>query len=374
MTSTYRYHCHDVITGQTIGDNLPLTVSSLSRQINSIGTLDGSLNLLAANPALTRSWVSAIEARRAMLIAFQDEYPVWAGVVTSWPHQSVLDGTLPITASTLEWLLQYRVISDPLSYVSTDVLTIFSSLLQYAVSKGPNAAIAGLQIPSALSGIFATINFDTSSLTKVYDAISTLITTYGFEYSIRPGPLPPTGDLLHYADVGYPRLGGATGQVFQMPGNLLDYMYARNGDQFANTIYGTANSGSQTLTTIQTNDADLAAGYPLMEDSVSWSASVYQSDLDAFAAGELVRRAQSERQPLLTLGTGQHPLVSEVNLGDTVVFLGTDPLHPATDQGQPGLQTAARVTGWTLYPPGPNQVEQTQYQLMQMVNLSPNPF
>jgi hypothetical protein len=375
--SFYRYHCHDLVTGETIGDNLPIQVSSMSRQINSIGTLSGALNLLASpNQVLVQSWVAAIEARRVMLIVFQDEQPIWSGIITGWPHQSILDGTLPITASTPEWLLQYRVISEPQNFSNQDVLDIFSDLLRYAVSKSPNARIAGLQIPSVKSGVLATLSYDTNSLTKVYDALTTLVTTYGFEFSVRPAlPPDPEADIYHYVDVGYPQLGSLTGAIFQMPGNLLDYMYVRNGEQFANVIYGTASSGGLALTTVQTNDTDLSAGYPLMEDSVSWSASVYQSDLDAFAAGEIVRRAQSERQPLLTLGEGQAPRVRDISLGDTVVFLGTDVMHPAAaGTGAPGLQAAARVTGWTLYPPGPNQVEQTQYQLMQMTNLSSGPF
>lgn len=362
--SSYRYVATDVVTGSVLADNLPLTVSSCGRALGQIGPLSGTLNLWATvNSSLRRAWVSALAPRRSMLWVYQDGYPVWAGIVTGTPHQSALDGTLPVSASTPEWLLQYRKITTALSWAANqDVLTIFRNLLVYALSKTPNGGVSGLTWQSPLAGIPVNISYDTTSLQSIYDAWNQLASTYGFEWSFRPA-LTGSGTPQIWVDHAYPQLGGTSAAAYTLPGNLIDYSFPVDGSSFANTLYGTASSGAVTLTSVQSNSADLTAGYPLIEDSVSWSATGFQSDLDAFVAKELDARSQSQTQPLLTLGSGMSPKVRDTNLGDIVTFTATTPLHPAYADGSPGLQVTGRITGWTLYPPGEQQTERTEIQL-----------
>jgi hypothetical protein len=115
----------------------------------------------------------------------------------------------------------------------------------------------------------------------------------------------------------------------------------------------------------------LAAGYPLLEDSGSLSTVTVtaQSQIDAFADGVLPSVTGTQLLPLLILGAGQRPAVSEVVLGSYCQFSATSPLHPAGDDGSPGLQLTGRVTGWTLYPPSSQQVESAWLQLGQVIDL-----
>jgi hypothetical protein len=119
------------------------------------------------------------------------------------------------------------------------------------------------------------------------------------------------------------------------------------------------------------DDIALAAGYPLLEDSGSLSTITVtsQAQIDGYADGVLPSVTGTQLLPLLILGAGQRPAVSEVVLGSYCQLGATSPLHEANDDGSPGLQLIARATGWTLYPPSQNQTEYSWIQLGQVTDL-----
>lgn len=526
--STYRYMTTNLLTGQIAGDWLPLTPQNMSRTINAIGTFTGSLNLAAGTAQENRAYVSAVEPEKSVLWVYQDQQPVWCGIVWDWPHMSILDNMLPISASTPESLFQRRQISDTLTFTDVDIFDLFRALAAYALAKTPNGQMAGFTMGSNQAGITTSVTYNATDLKKVYDAWTDLISAYGFEYSIRPA-VGPSGSVYMVLDLGYPELGlplATSGLAYNLPGNLLDYRWTRTGSASANrvvatasaagtlsalnaesdfedgigpwtgangaagtliqsnawsgsgtyslqfngngstanplaqteiisvlggaaysftpTLYSTAGwsntvlnivwySGATPLTPVITcaainvaaatataatisatapanatgavaqvqmtgtpasgvqmllddavftnatptsanwesslphgqDDATLAAGYPLLEESASLSTItvVEQSQIDGYADGLLPAVTGTQLMPLLTLGAGQTPAAKDITLGSWCEFNATSPLHPANDDGSPGLQITGRVVGWTLYPPGGTQTEYTWIQL-----------
>jgi hypothetical protein len=252
----YRYLSSSVLTGQIMGDWLPLTVQSCARNLNSVGTLTGALNLTAGSDAENRAWIAAVEPERSLLWVFQDAAPAWAGIIWDWPHQSIVDGTLPLSASTPESLFSKRQISDTLTFTDADIFDIFRALAQYALAKTPNGQMAGLTMGTNQAGITATITYNATDLKKVYDAWTDLVSAYGFEYSIRPA-VDPDGNYYLSLDLGYPELGLplATSLLafsFGGGGNLIDYRYPRTGSTSSNRIVATA-SASDSLAPLNSN-------------------------------------------------------------------------------------------------------------------------
>ncbi len=523
----YRYLSTAVTTGQILGDWLPITVQSCSRNLNSAGTLSGALNLTAGSAVENRAWIAAVECEKAMLWVFQDAAPAWAGIIWDWPHQSILDGTLPLSASTPESLFSKRQISDTLVFTDADIFDVFRALASYALAKEPNGQMAGLVMGTNQAGVTTTITYNATDLKKVYDAWTDLVSAYGFEYSIRPA-VDENGNYYLSLDLGYPELGlplATSTLAFSFPGNLLDYRYPRTGSTSANRIVATASAsdstaplnsnsdfengtapwtgingatlgtatdwtasgtnsaafhgngstsnpamqsevipvqgGSAYTLTAQLNsaqgwaatcvsvvwldatgatistvscaavaiaaatpgsaamsasapanatgaralvqmtgrpassvimeaddvtftpatptasswqsqlphgqdDAALAAGYPLLEDSASLSTVTVtrQSQIDDYADGILPSVTGTQTSPVLILGGGQRPAVTEIVLGSWCQFTATSVLHPANPDGSPGLQVTSRITGWSLYPPvASSQAESTQIQL-----------
>jgi hypothetical protein len=536
--STYRYLSTDVLTGQVIGDWLPMTTQNFTRTINTVGTYTGSLMLNAgATAAERRNNIAAIENEKTMLWIFQDQVPVWNGIIWDWPHQSILDNTMPISASTPESLFQHRLIEDDLTYTNMDVFDVFRALAAYALAKQPNGQMAGFTMGSAESGIIISISYVATDLQFVYDAMTTLITTYAFEYSVRPA-IGPSGNLYMSLDLGYPALGlpqAESGLAYNFPGNLLDYQFTRTGSTAANDVIATASSagtdsalnatptfgsgtggwtgangaeGTLTTSTAWSDAGDtqslqftgngttanplaqteliavtggtaytwacdlyspqgwpdvllniawyaggslistvsigsavdvtaateasgntmsatapanadyaagqiemagtpaatvqmladtcvfavavagsgnwqsspaagldtvtLGAGYPLLETSVSMTTLTVtqQSQIDAYAGGQLAQLTGTQLTPMLTLAADQVPAAKDIVLGSYCQFNATSPLHPANDDGSPGLQVNGRVIGWTLYPPSGQQTEYTQIQLGEIEDIN----
>jgi hypothetical protein len=532
--SQYRYLTSNILTGQITGDWLPMTPQSFVRTINAVGAFTGALNLAAGTPQENRAWVAAVECEKSVLWIDQDNAAAWCGIIWDWPHQSILDNTLPISASTPESLFQHRQISDDLTFTDIDIFDLFRALATYALSKSPNGQMAGFTMGSNQAGVKTSITYNATDLKKVYDAWTDLISTYDFEYSIRP-VITASGTREMSLDLGFPEIGlplAASGLAFNFPGDLLDYRFPRTGSSSANRVTATASvastppalnaewdfedgigpwtglngaggtlaqssawsatgtfalsfhgngstanplaqtehipvtggtgysftpvlwssSGwSDTVLSIVWYDATgtqigspvscaalsvaastplqgsvsaaapsnavtavaqikmtgtpssgilmladaavfssaapldgnwvselphgqdsvaLGAGYPLLEDSVSLTTATVasQAQIDAYADGELAAMTGTQLTPVLVLGAGQRPAVTDIVLGSWCQFNATSPLHPANDDGSPGLQLTGRIVSWAQYPPSQNQAEYAELTMGQVTD------
>src|SRR6202023_2477999 len=113
--------------------------------------------------------------------------PVWCGVVWDWPHMSLQDGTLPISAQTIDSVFSHRLIMATIEYPEVDIFQAFIALVNYGASLsspyietispilGPpspavaaGCQIAGLVTPSgaaAEAGVPWTASYTYSDLT-----------------------------------------------------------------------------------------------------------------------------------------------------------------------------------------------------------------
>ena len=371
----YRYISTDLMSGAVKGDWLPITPQNFARNINGTATFTGALNLTAGSLAERAAWVNAIEPRRTVLWVLLDGVPVWNGILWDWQPSSILDGTMPWTASTMDSLFAHRVISDDLTFTGMDVFDVFRGLASYAMGKTPNGNVHGITLGSSQAGISVTLTYTGTDMQYVSDAWAALITNYGFEYAFRPG-LDLNGNLTTFLDLGYPELGQQfphSALAYSRPGNLIDYVWNRTGSSSANKIIATGADTSSTGTgSAWTSQypagydlTDLGHGYPLLEASVALTTVdvTTQGQIDGYATGVLPSLTGTQLTPVLYLGNEQGPGVSQITLGSWAQIALTSPLHPAGPQGQPGYQGQGRVTGFTLYPPTDSQAEVTWLQL-----------
>src|ERR1700733_12335354 len=185
--STYRYLATDILTGEVLFDNLPVVVQSISAQLNGIGSLSGMLQLYKGlSETMKSDIIAAVEPFRSVFWVFQDNIPIWAGPVVTWSPTTLIGSQLPFQAATMETMFQYRIISTNLNYTSMDAGTIIRSLANYAVTKGNNSQIAGFNAGSGTIGIPASIIYTGSYYQSVYDAWTTLLQEYNFEFTIQP--------------------------------------------------------------------------------------------------------------------------------------------------------------------------------------------
>lgn len=388
---TFTYQATDLISGRTLADNIPLNVQSFSAQLNGSGTLSAQLTLNEIY-AINAPFVRALECRRAVLWVLEDNYPVWAGVVWDWPDTSRKQGTLPIQAHTFDSIWSHRLITDTIEYQQTDLFDAFTDLVVYGQSKqsafietgvspaatrsaaylqmvATSGPVARLVLPTgaaAVSGVPWTASYVWSDLTQISSAWSDMCASGQLEYAFVPGR-DSSGNLAVFLQLAYLQLGrpaATAGYTLSYPGNCLDYGYQRTGSQSSNVIWATAppNGSAEQWQSVYPHGADagdLASGYPLMESTASWQGSVVttQAQIDSWADGQVALKTQAMTLPVITVGGASYPRLRDISLGDATRFIATSALHPAQPDGSPGLQAAVRITGWTAYPPGPQQAE-----------------
>lgn len=378
--STYRYMTTDVVTGRLLADTVPLHVSSFSRNLGGVGqpgTLSGYLDLGVLGAAQQATFLAALEPRRAMLWALQDNLPVWGGMLWDWPVTSVKDMKLPVQAKELGSLFAKRQVRTNLSYSSTDLFDVVRNLLSYALTKG-NGAVGNFVMDTSatrsLSGTTISITFAAQNLPKVGPAVDQFCAQYAVEYAFAPGWNSSSTAPTITLQLGSPYLKrpySATNLQFVYPSQyVLDYGFPRIGSNSVNSLLATASlAGSipwQSGTTHGLNSADFAAGYPLLEDSISYTAAAVttQAQIDSYADGQVARMTGCTTVPSVTVGGGGFPAAGQVQLGDEAELVAISPLHPADPVTKaPSLQQLVRIIGWTVTPSDVGQAEQTVFAL-----------
>jgi hypothetical protein len=382
----------DVLTGQVLCDDLPLDIQSVSANLNGTGTLTGALDLNQA-AAVNAPFLRALTCRRAILWALADGWPVWAGIQLDWPQMSMAQGTLSVSAQTVDAVYGKRLISDTIEYQAADLFTAFLDLAQYGLTKqssyiatggvSPPATrpagylalmasqgrLARVTLPSGItSGVPWTASYTYSDLTQVSSAWSDMCASGNLEYWFQPG-FSAAGELEVSLRLGYTQLGrplADSGIVLTYPGNALDYGWTVTGSQSSNYVWATAppNGAELTWLSVYPYGADLAdlATYPVFESTVSWQGSVVteQSQVNAFAQGQVALTTSGMTTPTVNVGGSGYPRLADIQLGDSAMLAFTSPMHPAGQNGEPGLQQEVRITGWTWYPSGPSQSEYIQ--------------
>lgn len=390
--STYRYVATSILTGAALADSIPLVVRSATRVISGIGRLDGYLPLNTQSAKATAGFMAALIPGQSMLWILQDGYPVWCGAVLDSPHQSIKTHQYPVTAYTVEQILQTRLVRGALSYTNTDVFDIARSLVAYAVANSGqivNAQIAGLVLGSGESGITDTWTFGVSNSLQaggnVYSGsysdnqpILSALTTLGqadeFEFTFDPRL---NGSALQISlHLGAPAIGryNSPAVLVTFPGAVDDYARPVMRSQAANWIIGTsASNGTGTTYTSQyphgVDANDLDQGNILQQVAVTWPGTgiTSQAQIDQYTDSLIAKYTAGTMVPSIVLAGNTTPRLTEIGLGDAIRFAATSDLDPPGPGGQPGLQLTARVTGWSLQPPASGQREQLTLSLGALV-------
>lgn len=377
--STYRYVTTNLLTGALQADTLPIHVSNFASNFGGVGqpgVLTGYLDLGTIGGGSQSAYLGALEPRKTMLWVLQDNYPIYAGVVWDWTHQSALANQLPLNVLEFQSLFTHREVrSNQVTASSADVFTVFRSLLSYTLAK-PSGNVANLNLGTNLAGVYtsAGFTFDGSNSQKIADALIQFAAQYNFEFFFAPG-LDSSGNLEITLQLGYPyvtRPASATSLLFQYPGNVLDYAYPRAGSSSVNDLRVTSTSSGSVPWVSNAaggghgqNAADLAAGYPLLESSMSYTTApiVTQAQIDAVADAQVPKLSGTTTVPTVTVPGGLVPKAGQIQLGDGAYFAATSTLHPANSNGSPGLQQTVRVIGWQVTPTDVGQAESTDYYL-----------
>ena len=351
--ATYRYLLADLLTNQILAE-LPLTSVNFTQQINSAGTMTGSI-LLSGLPVAANVTNATIPAKSAIYID-RDGVIVWGGVIWSRVYSSTSQH-LSISAREFESYFERRRITTTVSYVNVDQLAVAQGLISSAQAV-PGGNI-GVIVGSQTSGVTVTpaltyYNYQQKTVLSALQDISKAGTgggSAGFDFAIRCA-YDGSGAITKTLALGAPRLGNvysstsSTTPVFEFPaGNVLEYEYPEDGSIVANTIYVTGAGSNESKMIYSGVDATkLAQGWPLLEDSASFTDIAVATILQNLANGRVAAVSYPPTVLKIVTSPALDPILGTYAIGDDARIRISDDRFPN------GIDAVYRIVGLTVTP------------------------
>ena len=369
-TTNYRYLFADLITNDILAE-MPLTNVSFTQALNTPGSFSGTI-LGSDVRELGYDIAGSTEPARTVIYVDRDGVLIWGGII--WLRTWDSD-TQHYSFSAREfgsYFERRRITGDfmdynqALVYDNQDQLFIAQDLLYLAQSV--SGGDIGIVIPDNVSGVDVTRVYYDYEFKDVWGAIKDLSNQQnGFDFNIDVAydiDLEPR----KYAYTSYPYRGteynaaNADALVFEFPGNIVTYEWPDDGSVVANTMYGIGpNSNEAKIRAIAVSPTDqIAAGWPLLEDSVSYTDQYDPEILYQQTLGEVTAKQTTVVTPKIVVPAYAAPVLGSYKTGDECLLRITDDRFPATGGGF-GLSVVKRIVSISVQPgeDGPERVTLT---------------
>jgi hypothetical protein len=370
MATQYRYLFADLITNDILAE-LPLTNVSFTQTLNTPGSFSGTILGSDINETGYDITGSTIPARTAIYVD-RDGVLIWGGIIwlRTWDSDSQ---HFSFQAREFGSYFERRRITDDfmagdqaLVYDNEDQLFIAQDLLTLAQTLA--GGDIGLVIPNNVSGIDVTRVYYAYEFKDVWGAIKDLSNQQdGFDFNIDvayDNNLEPR----KYAQTAYPYRGitfnanNADALVFEFPGNIVAYEWPDDGSVVSNKMYGIGPQSNEAkivaVATAPTNQ--ITAGYPLLEDTVSYTDQYDPNILYQQTLGEVTAKQVPVVTPKIVIPAYASPVLGSYKTGDECLLRITDDRFPNNGNGF-GLSQVYRIVAISVQPgeDGPERVTLT---------------
>ncbi len=336
--TSYRFLFTDMLTGSIIGE-LPITGVNFTQQLNTAGTLNAHLLLSGVDAKGLNVAASTIPMRCAVYVD-RNGTIIWGGIIWARGYNSK---TQILTITAREWLSYFerRKITATTVYTAQDQLFIAQNLIANAqsVASGNVGCLFNVDpLSTSISGVTVTQTYYSYELKAVLTAIQDLSRqSGGFDYAI-DCYYDGGGNIAKSFNTYYTRRGIAYSSskasipVFELPaGNIVEYDYPEDGSIAANTVYVQgAGSNEGKLIATAADATKLAAGWPLLEDSVSYSNITDTGVLANLATGKLNSVSYPPTTLKVVAPPYQDPMFGTYRVGDDIRVRLTDQRFPDT--------------------------------------------
>lgn len=347
--SPLRFAATDIITGKTLSDNIPFSVSSFSDALGTDGSMDATLNLSNREAS---AFVSVLIPRKTIIWVFDGNQPIWHGILWDIPHSSVNGNAIPYSIKTVGTLFARRIMHDNIKYTQQDPGYILRELVSYAVNKR-NGSLHNLIMDETLLHTKIDRTYGGENHTTIIELMGNLSATNDLEWRFAPYIDGSTvGTRLR---IGTPKLGKSSGRAtltLVYPGNVKDYAYSTSGSNSFNSVRAIGDpsaSGQQFISSPTSGlyQTDLDNGYPLLEGLINLGGSgiVNLETLNSHA-DDKVRETARNVIGVRVIVSGRFVSFRDFELGDYVNLNLTSPMHPMVN-GKPGLSLVTRIVGYS---------------------------
>lgn len=342
--SSYRYLFTDTVTGTVLAE-LSLTNVSFSQALNSAGTLQATL-LLSGVPASANASAATIPMRCSLYVD-RDGILVWGGIIWAREYNSA-NQHIQITAREFESYFEKRRITTTQAFTGVDQLTVAQTLVNQA--QAVTGGNIGVVVPANTSGVTVNRIYYNYELKTVYQALLDLSrSNNGFDFNIQ-AYYDGGGNPAKALQLSYPQSGTRYSSsnpaipVFEFPaGNIVEYSYPEDGSAAANTVYTVGAGLAEGKVLLSGVDATkVAAGWPLLEDAVSYSDIVDVTLLQGLANGRVAAVSYPPTTLKIVAPPYQNPVLGSYKIGDDIRVRITDDRFPT------GLDAIYRLIALSL--------------------------
>lgn len=365
MAGVVTHYAYDLTSGTLIAE-LPLTSVRWNQRLNQAGSFSGQINFRDARMPLV-DVINSTRPARTLLVVDIDGTPSWSGII--WTRQyAQSQGIVQIGAQEI-WSyyaqrLQHTDYTNPpasgtywsgAAGSAADACYIAAQILSDA-GKVAGTAFNSSVLPMGINIIETSTNvspvvvsYPITQLQTISQMISTLSGggyNTGFDFYIStvwqnslPGGVPVFTMNFYFPRLG--RIAGQTGLVVDSQ-QVLDYTWAEDGTQMANSIYLNATISGQNQTQIQAQDpVVLSAGYPLLEKTTSATNVQTTSLAQTVAQGDL---AQFE-WPIVTPQFTVPMFTGDLTVNDFIMGDDIRVLMQPDERFLTGFDTYMRIVG-----------------------------
>lgn len=346
MTTAWRVKFADLLTDAPL-DEFPLTLSGngLETRLGAAGGMSGQIPIARGDKDAGKR-IAAIQASGASaLYVYRNGVPWWGGPL--WSKVSASDGTgkptVGISGATFEsYLDRVQLATDLAALTSTDQLLIARGLLDH-MQADPYADLNITYDATLLSGVLRDrVAYQAASRPSYLKMLADLAALdQGFEFAIQVLTDPTTGARTRMLRLGYPTLNTGVTHRISRPGAILSYSWPEDGTRAATYLMATGNA---VTSTIHTNAAALANGYPRLDATTSYGSITDPAVLETHATADLALAAPPVSVPAVRVRLDATDLTPQ-SLGDSVRITVKDELFPS------GITATYRLVGMVVAPP-----------------------
>jgi hypothetical protein len=370
MATQYRYLFADLITNDILAE-LPLTNVQFTQVLNTPGSFNGTI-LGSDARELGYDITASTEPARTVIYVDRDGVLIWGGIIwlRTWDTDSQ---HFTFNAREFGSYFERRRITGALMdnnqalvYSDEDQLFVAQDLMNLAQSV--TGGDIGIVVPTNTSNVLVTRIYYDYEYKDVWGAIKDLSNQQdGFDFNIDVA-YDSNLEPRKYAHTDYPYRGTAfnaaspSALVFEFPGNIVAYEWPDDGSITSNTMYGIgpqSNEAKIRATAVSPTN-QIAAGYPLLEDTVSYTDQYDPDLLYQQTLGEVTAKQLPVVTPKIVIPAYIDPVLGSYKTGDECLLRITDDRFPNDGSGF-GYSAVKRIVSISVSPgeDGPERVTLT---------------
>jgi len=357
----------DFRTGTTLTE-LDLSIDTCQRRIIIPGQFQASASL--ANRDLCNR-AAKIKANRTKIHMWSGNIPWGSYFIRHVAPQQDEEGniSLKIVGQSLEVYPYLRKIRSLLTYTADDDIDIARALLNDMMSRTESQF--GLQLMAGTRGVIRDRTYKPSENASYGQRLEELANvSNGFEYMIRDSLDPVTDQLVHTwvwaTQLGTP---GVIARDITQKGHIKAWAMPEDGtvagnawQAFGATLQSDIGVDSEPqMSTVYEDAASLAAGYPLLDQTVTFGSVKELATLNAHAQQLRDTRTGAVTVPRILVRFDDAFSIDPNYLGDLARFTLVNDFYPLGPDGAPTMTRNWRIVGMDLHTPqGDDQEERAE--------------